>query len=172
MGLNLKCLGFWVVCVCFFSALCAALPRRLVGDRLVGLVDRTFVWGNARCLACSEGCAFFARGVCGSRSLWSCRGGVGGRSVVPLFVFWIVFLLDLELGFIGKLLVFQWELIVLLLLQICFFFDMRDFMGSLLHGSRADVVEAFGSASRCLGDLLDPTLPPSFPHGGLFYWPI
>ena len=35
-------------------------------------------------------------------------------------------LLDLELNFIDKLLVFRWELIVLLLLQICFFFVMRE----------------------------------------------
>ena len=45
---------------------------------------------------------------------------------MPLFIFWIIFLLDLELNFIGKLLVFPWELIVLLLLQICFFFVMRE----------------------------------------------
>ena len=32
----------------------------------------------------------------------------------------------LELNFIGKLLVFRWELIALLLLQICFFFVMRE----------------------------------------------
>ena len=38
-----------------------------------------------------------------------------------LFIFWITFLLDLELNFIDELLVFRWELIVLLLLQICFF---------------------------------------------------
>ena len=48
------------------------------------------------------------------------------KSVMPLFIFWIIFLLDLELNFIDKLLVFRWELIVLLLLQICFFFVMRE----------------------------------------------
>ena len=37
------------------------------------------------------------------------------KSVMPLFIFWIIFLLDLELNFIDKLLVFRWELIVLLL---------------------------------------------------------
>ena len=47
------------------------------------------------------------------------------KSVMPLFIFWIIFLLDLELHFIDKLLVFRCELIVLLLLQICFFFVMR-----------------------------------------------
>ena len=52
---------------------------------------------------------------------------------MPLFIFWIIFLLDLELNFIGKLLVFRWELIVLLLLQICFFFVMREISWSLSH---------------------------------------
>ena len=46
-------------------------------------------------------------------------------SVMPLFIFWIILLLDLELNFIDKLLVFRWELIVLLF-QICFFFVMRE----------------------------------------------
>ena len=32
----------------------------------------------------------------------------------------------MELNFIGKLLVFRWELIALHLLQICFFFVMRE----------------------------------------------
>ena len=62
-----------------------------------------------------------------SKSLWC-----------PCFnIFWIIFLLDLELNFIGKLLVFRWELIVLLLLQ-------------------ADIIEAFNSTSRYLNDLLMP----------------
>ena len=55
------------------------------------------------------------------------------KSVMPLFIFWIMFLLDLELNFIDKLLVFRWELIVLLLLQICFFFVMREISWSLSH---------------------------------------
>ena len=42
-------------------------------------------------------------------------------------------LLDLELNFIGKLLVFRWELTVLLLLQICLFFVMREISWSLSH---------------------------------------
>ena len=75
------------------------------------------------------------------------------KSVMPLFIFWIIFLLDLELNFIGKLLVFRWELIVLLLLQICFFFVMRDFMKSLSRKNQADIIEAFNSTSRYLNDL-------------------
>ena len=48
---------------------------------------------------------------------------------MPLFIFWIIFLLDLELNFIDKLLVFRWELIVLFLLQICFV--MREISWSI-----------------------------------------
>ena len=58
------------------------------------------------------------------------------------------------IGFIDKLLVFRWELTVLLLLQICFFFVMRD-MKSLSQENRADIIEAFNSTSRYLDDLLN-----------------
>ena len=78
---------------------------------------------------------------------------------MPLFIFWIIFLLDLELNFIDKLLVFRWDLNVLLLLQIFFFFFFffffcyeRDFMKSLSRENQADIIEAFNSASRYLDD--------------------
>ena len=75
------------------------------------------------------------------------------KSVMPLFIFWIIFLLDLELNFIGKLLVFRWKLIVLLLLQICFFFCYeRDFMKSLSRENQADIIEAFNSNSLIIID--------------------
>ena len=66
-----------------------------------------------------------------------------------------IFLLDLELNFIGELFVFRWELIVLLLLQICFFFVMRDLMKSLSRKNPADIIEAFNSSSRYRDDLLN-----------------
>ena len=65
---------------------------------------------------------------------WRSAERVYGRvktSVMPLFIFWLIFLLDLELTFKGKLLVFRWELSVLLLLQICFVFVMREISWSL-----------------------------------------
>ena len=77
------------------------------------------------------------------------------KSVMALSIFWIIFLLYLELNFIDKLLVFRWELTVLLLLQICFFFCYeRDFMKSLSHENQADIIEAFNSTSRYFDDLL------------------
>ena len=76
-------------------------------------------------------------------------------SVMPLFFFWIIVLLDFDLNFIGKRLVFRWELTVFLLLQICFFFVMRYFMKSLSRKNQADIIEAFNSTSRYLDDLLN-----------------
>ena len=82
--------------------------------------------------------------------------GLVKKSVMSLFIFWIIFLLHLELNFIGKLLVFRWELIVLFLLQICFLFCYeRDFMKSLSRENQADIIEAFNSTSRYLDDLLN-----------------
>ena len=82
--------------------------------------------------------------------------GLVKKSVMPLFIFWITFSLDLEQNFIGKLLVFQWELIVLLLLQICIFFCYeRDFMKSLSQENQADIIEAFNSTSRYFDNLLN-----------------
>ena len=79
------------------------------------------------------------------------------KYVMPLLIFWIIFLLDLELNFI-KLLVFRWELIVLLFLQICFFFFFcyeTDFIKSLSCENQADIIEVFNSTSRYLDNLLN-----------------
>ena len=86
--------------------------------------------------------------------------GLVKKSVMPLFIldiFWITFvLLDLELNFIGKLLVFRWELIMLLLLQVCLFFCYeRDFMKSLSRENQTNIIEASNSTSRYLDDLLN-----------------
>ena len=64
---------------------------------------------------------FFTSDVYNNHNLWSYQKVCDAL----FFIFWIIFLLDLELNFIDKLLVFRWELIVLLLLQICFCFVMR-----------------------------------------------
>ena len=77
------------------------------------------------------------------------------KSVMPLFIFWIIFLLDNEVNFIGKPLVFRWELIVLFLLQICSFCVMRNLMKSLSRENPADIIEAFNSTSGYLDDLLN-----------------
>ena len=102
-------------------------------------------------MACNEECAFFTSDI-----IITIYGRVK-KSVMPVLIFWIIFLLDLELNFIGKLLVFRWEVIVLLLLlqMFLFFCYERDFMKSLSRENQADIIEAFNSTSRYLDDLLN-----------------
>ena len=81
--------------------------------------------------------------------------GLVKKSVIPLFIFWIIFLLDYELNFLGKLLVFRLELIVLLLLQVCFFFVWERFHEASLSENQDEIIEAFNSTIRYLDDLLN-----------------
>ena len=93
----------------------------LIKDKLIDLINRTFIRENTQYLACNEECAFFTSDVYKNHYLWSCQ------KVCDALVYLLDnILLDLELNFIDKLLVFRWEQIVLLLLQICFFFVMRE----------------------------------------------
>ena len=111
-----------------FSTLYTTLPHHLIKDKLIDLINRTFIRENTQYLACNEEYAFFTSDVYNNHNLWSCQ------KVCDALVYLLdIFLLDLELNFIGKLLVFRWELIVLLLLQICFFFVMREISWSLSH---------------------------------------
>ena len=64
------------------------------------------------------------------------------KSVMPLFIVWIIFLLDLELKFIGKLLVCRCAPLVADLFLFCY---ERDFMKSLSRKNQADIIEAFNS---------------------------
>ena len=50
--------GAAALSACGFSALCAALPRGLIGDELVGLVEGAFQGEGSPCLACSGRGAF------------------------------------------------------------------------------------------------------------------
>ena len=77
------------------------------------------------------------------------------KSVMPLFIFWIIFLLALELNFIGKLLVFRMGTNCAPLVADLFLFCYeRDFMKSLSRENQADIIEAFNSTSRYRDDLL------------------
>ena len=97
------------------------MPHHLIKDKLIDLFTRMFIRENTQYLACNEDCAFFTSDVYNNYNLWLCQ------KVCDALVYLLDnILLDLELNFIGKLLVFRWELIVLLLLQICFIFVMRE----------------------------------------------
>ena len=82
--------------------------------------------------------------------------GLVKKSVMPLFIFWITFSLDLELNFIDNLLVFQMGTNCAPLVADLFLFCYeRDFMRSLSRENQADIIEAFNSTSRYLDALLN-----------------
>ena len=104
-----------------FSTLYTKLPHHLIKDKLIDLINRTFIRENTQYLACNKECAFFTSDVYNNHNLWSCQKVCDA----------LVYLLDnIFIRFGTKLyrqtIVFRWELIVLLLLQICFFFVMRE----------------------------------------------
>ena len=104
-----------------FSTLYTTLPHHLIRDRFTDLINRMVIRENTQYLACNEECAFITL----MYTIITIYGHV--KKVCDALVYLLVnILLDLELNFIGKLLVFRWELIVRLLLQICFFFVMRE----------------------------------------------
>ena len=84
-----------------FSTLYTTLPHRLLRDKLIALINRTFIRENTQYLVCNEECAFFTSDVYNNYNLWSCQ------KVCDVLVYLLDnILLDLELNFIGKLLVF------------------------------------------------------------------
>ena len=56
-----------------FSALYTTLPHHLVKDKLIVLINRTFIRENIQYLACNEDCAFFTSDVYNNHNLWSCQ---------------------------------------------------------------------------------------------------
>ena len=111
INLNLKTFRLLNCLHMIFSTLYTTLPHHLIKDKHIDLINRTFIRENTQYLACNEECTFFTSDVYNNHNYGRVK-----KSVMPLFIFWIIFLLDLELNFIDKLLIFRWELIVLLLL--------------------------------------------------------
>ena len=121
INLNLKTFRVLNCLHMIFSTLYTTLPYHLIKDKLIDLINQTFVRENTQYLACNEECAFFTSDIYNNHNLWSCQ------KVCDALVYLLDnILLDLELNFKGKLLVFRWEVIVLFLLQVCFIFVMRE----------------------------------------------
>ena len=103
-----------------FSTLYTMLPHHLVKDKLIDLIDQTFS-GENTFLAFNEELVLITSDVYKNYNLWYCQ------KVCDALVYLLEnILLHSELNFIGKLLVFRWELFMLLLLQICFYFVMIE----------------------------------------------
>ena len=134
-----------------FSTLYITLPHHLIKDKLIDLINRTFIRENTQYLACNEECAFFTSDVYIITIYVRFK-----KSVMPLFIFWIIFLLDLELNFIDKLFGIPMGTNCAPLVADLFLFCYeRDFMKSLSRENQADIIEAFNSTLRYLDGLLN-----------------
>ena len=78
--------------------------------------------------------------------------GLVKKSVMPLFIPWITFLLDVELYFTGIPMGTNCAPSVADLFLFCY---ERDFMNSLSRKNQADIIEAFNSTSRYRDNLLN-----------------
>ena len=135
---------------CGFSALCTTLPRDLVEDKLVGLVEGAFRREGSPCLACGGGGAFFTSEKPKRYHAWSCQNVCGALAFLLDSVF-----VRFGAGLCGRVVgVPMGTSCAPLVADLFLFCYERDFMMSLSDDGRADVVDAFGTASRCLGGVL------------------
>ena len=122
------------------------LPNHFIKDKLTDLINRT-LFGRIPniCLAMKN--VFFTSDVYKNYNLWTCQ------KICDALVYLLDNIFrDLDLNFLGKLLVFRWELIVFLLLQICFFFRRLRWL-SWMRRPTGDQ-EVAGSTPAEVGNIL------------------
>ena len=134
-----------------FSTLYTTLPHHLIKDKLIDLINRTFIRENTQYLACNEECAFFTSDVYNNHNLWSCQK-VCDAIVYLLDNIFIRFGTKLYRQTIGIPMGTNCTPLVADLFLFCY---ERDFMKSLSRENQADIIEAFNSTSRYLDDLLN-----------------
>ena len=134
-----------------FSALYTTLPHHLIKDKLIDLINQTFIRENTQYVACNEECAFFTSDVYNNHNLWSCQKVCDA----------LVYLFDNSFIRFGTKLYRQTIGIPMgtncapLVADLFLFCYERDFMKSLSRENQADIIEAFNSTSRYLDDLLN-----------------
>ena len=133
-----------------FSTLYNMLPHHLIKDKLIDLINRTFIRENIQYLACNEGCAFFTSDVYNNHNLWSCQK-VCDALVYLLNNIFIRFGTKLFRQTIGIPMGTNCAPLVAVLFPICY---ERDFMKSLSRENQTDIIKAFSSTSRYLDDVI------------------
>ena len=134
-----------------FSTLYTTLPHHLINDKLIDLINRTFIRENTQYLACNEEFAFFTSDVYKNYNVWSCQKVCNA----------LVYLLDnIFISFGSK---FYRQTIGIpmgtncapLVADLFLFCYERDFMKAFSRENQAGIIEAFNSTSRYLDDLLN-----------------
>ena len=134
-----------------FSTLYTTLSHHLIKDKLIDLINRTFIRENTQYLACNEECAFFTSDVYNNHNLWSCQK-VCDALVYLLDNTFIRFGTELYRQPIGIPMGTNCAPLVADLFLFCY---ERGFMKSLSRENQADIIEAFNSTSRYLDNLLN-----------------
>ena len=133
INLNLK-----TVRLLNFSTLYITLPHYVIKDKLIDLINRTFIRENTQYLACNEECAFFTSDVYNNRNLWSCLK-ICDALVYLLDNIFIRFGTKLYRQTIGIPMGTNCAPLVADLFLFCY---ERDFMKSLSRENQADIIES------------------------------
>ena len=133
-----------------FSTLYTTLPHHRIKDKLIDLINPTFIRENTQYLACNKECVSFTSEVYNNHNLWSCQKVCNT----------LVYLLDNIIIRFGTKLYRQTIGIPMgtncdLVADLFLFCYERDFMKSLSRKNQADIIEAFNSTSRYLDDVLN-----------------
>ena len=100
-----------------------------------------YIRENTQYLACKEECAFFTSDVYNNQNLWSCK-----KSVMPLFIFWIIFFIRFETTLYRQTIAIPMGTNCAPLVADLFLFCYEiDFMKSLSRENQADIIEAFNT---------------------------
>ena len=141
INLNLKTFRLLNCLHMIFSTLYFTLPHHLIKDKLIDLINRTFIRENTQYLACNEECVFFTSDVYNNQNLWSCQK-VCYALVYLLDNIFIRFGTQLYRQTIGIQMGINCALLVADLFLLCY---ERDFMKSPSRENQADIIEAFNS---------------------------
>ena len=120
-----------------FSTLYTTLPHHLIKDKLIDLINRTFIRENTQYLACNEECAFFTSDVYSNHNSWSCQK-VCDALVYLLDNIFIIFGTKLYRLSIGIPMAINCAPLLADLFLFCY---ERDFMKSLSRENQANIIE-------------------------------
>ena len=119
-----------------FSTVYTTLPHHVIKDKLIDLINRTFIRENTQYLACNEECAFFTSDVYNNHNFWSCQK-VCATLVYLLDNIFIRFGTKLYRQTIGIPMGTNCAPLVADLFLFCY---ERDFMRSLSRENQADII--------------------------------
>ena len=131
-----------------FSTLYTTLPHHLIKDKLIDLINRTFIREIPNIWLVTKNVLFFTSDVDNNHNLWSCQKDL----VYLLDNIFIRFGTKLYRQTIGIPMGTNCAPLVADLFLFCY---ERDFMKSLSSENQADIIEAFNSTSRYFDDLLN-----------------